>query len=239
MDQETRWYLIETVMNARSRRDHDSFTRRHLLSHFQGVLAGLRYKGVVTQGEEDVWYRKMISSLGWELPPPPPAGTTQFARLDGDDVPSGPELDLTVPVVLRSLSGSSASISDYCGSSFSVTGVDICDSRTVVEWRVAPEPDVASLFPEDFSALAAELEGIDDWAAEELRKKSREAFIRERVYVFQLTDDVGTQYHRTRHMGHYGSKVATGAVTFKPTVPDVASELVVAWHEVGLSVPTA
>jgi hypothetical protein len=103
---------------------------------------------------------------------------------------------------------------------------------------VSPEPDIASLFPEDFNALEAELGGVDDdWAADELRKKSIEAFLRGKVYVFQLTDDIGTQYQRTRHMGHYGSEEATGAVTFKPTVPDVAAELVVTWHEAELSIP--
>jgi hypothetical protein len=102
---------------------------------------------------------------------------------------------------------------------------------------VSPEPDVPSLFPEDFAALEAELESVDDWAADELRKKAWDAFIREKVYVFQLADDIGTQYQRTRHMGHYRSDVATGAVTFKPTVPDTASELVLTWHEARLSIP--
>ena len=239
MNQETRWYLIEAVMDARSRAVQDSFTRRHELSHFAGVLAGFRYQGLVTQAEQEAWYRKMISALGWAPPDPPPAGMAQAIRLEGDDLPSVPELDLTVPAILRSLPGSQDVVGDYHGSSLSITGVDICDTRTVVQWRVSPEPDVAALFPEDFDALQAELEGVDDWAADELRKKSREAFIRGKVYVFQLTDDIGTQYQRTRHMGHYGSEVATGAVTFKPTVPDVATELVVTWHDVGLSLPVS
>jgi len=236
VNQETRWYLIGAVMDARSRAVQDSFTRRHALSHFAGVLAGFRYQGLVTQIEEEAWHRKMISALGWTPPDPPPAGMAQFIRLEGDDLPSGPELDFHEPAVLRSLPGAQDVVGDYHGSSFSVTGVDICDTRTVVEWRVSPEPDVASLFPEDFDVLKAELEGVDDWAADELRKKSRDAFIRGKVYVFQLTDDIGTQYQRTRHMGHYGSATATGAVTFKPTVPDVASELVVTWHEARLSI---
>lgn len=159
----------------------------------------------------------------------------QAVRLEGDDLPSGPEMDLVVPTVLRSLTGSKDTVNH--GSRFSVTGVDICDVRTVVAWSVSPEPDVASLFPDDFEALEAELLGLDDWAADELRKKSREAFIREQVYVFQLTDDIGTHYQRTRHMGHYGSKVATGKMTFKPTVPDTASDLVVTWHDAQLSIP--
>jgi hypothetical protein len=237
VNQETRWYLIETLMNARSRGAADSFTRRHMLSHFAGVLAGFRYQGLMTQAEEEAWNRKMTIALGWTLPDPPPAGIAQFVRLEGDDLPSEPELDLTKPAVLRRLPGSPDVASDYHGSSFRITGVDICDSRTVVEWRVSPEPDVPSLFPEDFAALEAELESVDDWAADELRKKAWDAFIGEKVYVFQLADDIGTQYQRTRHMGHYRSDVATGAVTFKPTVPDTASELVLTWHEVELTIP--
>ena len=223
----------------RSRPIRDSFTRRHELSHFAGVLAGFRYQGLVTQSEEESWYRKMVVALGWTPPDPPPAGMAQAIRLEGDDLPSVPELDLHEPAILRSLPGSQDVVGDYHGSSFSVTGVNICDTRTVVEWRASPEPDVASLFREDFDALEAELDGIDAWAADELRKKSREAFIRGKVYIFQLADDIGTQYQGTRHMGHYGSDVATGAVTFKPSVPETASELLVSWHEAGVSVPLA
>ena len=230
--------MIEAVMNARSRAVQDSFTRRHALSHFAGVLAGFRYQGSITQVEQEAWYSKMITALGWDLPDLPRTGNAHAVRLEGDDLPSGPELDFHEPVVLRSLPGSREVVGGYHGSSFSITRVDICDTRTVVEWRVSPEPDIASLFPEDFDALEAELEGIDDWAADELRRKAREAFIIGRVYVFQLTDDVGTHYQKSRHMGHYGSAVATGAVTFKPTVPDVASELVVTWHEARVTIPT-
>lgn len=224
-------------MGARSRAVPD-FTRRHMLSHFAGVLAGFRYQGLITQTEEEAWYRKMVSALGWELSEVPRTGNSHAIRLDGDDLPAVPELDATDPVVLRSLPGSRDVVSDYYESNFSVTGIDICDTRVIVRWSVSPEPDIASLFPEDFNALEAELGGVDDdWAADELRKKSIEAFLRGKVYVFQLTDDIGTQYQRTRHMGHYGSEEATGAVTFKPTVPDVAAELVVTWHEAELSIP--
>jgi hypothetical protein len=38
-----------------------------MLSHFAGVLAGFRYQGLITQTEEEAWYRKMVSALGWEL----------------------------------------------------------------------------------------------------------------------------------------------------------------------------
>jgi hypothetical protein len=208
-----------------------------MLSHFAGVLAGFRYQGLMTQAEEEAWNRKMTIALGWTLPDPPWAGVAQFVRLEGDDLPSVPELDLTKPAVLRRLSGSEDAVSDYHGSRFRITGVDICDSSTVVEWRVSPEPDVTSLFPEDFAALEEELETVDDWAAAELRKKGWDAFIREKVYVFQLADDIGTQYQQTRQMGHLRSDIATGAVTFKPTVPDTASELVLTWHDVELPVP--
>lgn len=238
VDQGTRWYLIETVMDARSRVDRDSFTRRHSLSHFVGVLAGFRYQKVITQAEEEAWYRKMISALGWSPPPQAPAGTAQFFRLEGEDLPPGTELDLAVPTVLRTLPGSREAVSDHHGSTFRVTGVDICDTRTVVAWSISPEPIVASLFPDDFDVLEAELDGIDEWAAHELRKKAREAFIRGRVYDFQLLDDVGTHYQRTRHMGHYTSEEATGAMTYKPTVPDTASELVVMWHEAIVTIAT-
>lgn len=224
-------------MDARSRVDQDSFTRRRSLSHFSGVLAGFRYQGVITQAEQEAWKRKMISALGWTPPDPPPGGMAQAIRLEGDDLPSESELDFHEPVILRTLRASQDVIGNYHGSSFSVTGVDICDTRTVVAWKVSPEPDIASLFPEDFEVLEAELYGVDDWAVDELRKKTREAFIRGKVYDFHLTDDVGTQYQRTRHMGHYGSEVATGAMTYKPTVPDTASEIVVRWHEVTVTLP--
>jgi hypothetical protein len=237
VNQETRWYLIEALMNARSRDAADSFRRRHMLSHFAGVLAGFRYQELMTQAEEETWYRKMAIALGWTLPDPPSVGLAQFVRLEGDDLPSVPEMDLTKPAVLRRLPGSQDSVSDYHGSNFRIMGLDVCDSRTVVEWSVSPEPDVPSLFPEDFAALEAELETVDGWAADELRKKAHDAFIRDKVYVFQLADDIGTQYQRTRHMGHYRPEAATGAMTYKPTVPDTASELVVTWHKASVTIP--
>jgi hypothetical protein len=236
VNQETRWYLIDAIMTARSTVS-DSFTRRHKLSFFSGTLAGFVYQGLISNAEQGEWHRKMISALGWEAPDLPPAGVSRAIRLEGDDLPSVREPDLTEPAVLRSLPGSPDVVRDFHGSRFSVTGLDICDTRTVVQWEVSPEPDVASLFPDDFDALDAELVGVDDWAVDELRENAREAFIRGKVYVFQLTDDIGTHYQMTKHMGRYGSEIATGEVTFKPTVPDVAAELVVTWHEAELSIP--
>jgi hypothetical protein len=237
MHQETRWYLIEAAMNARARGISDSFTRRHALSHFAGVLAGFRYQRVISQAEEETWNRKMISALGWTPPDLAPAGTSQFTHLPGDDLPSVEELDCRESLVLRSLPGSRDVVDDYHGSSFRVTGIDIGEATTAVKWSVSPEPDIPSLFREDFDVLEADLEDVDRWAADELRKKARDAFVGGRVYVFRLTDDVGTAYRRTRHMWHSRSEVATGVVTFRPAVPDTASELVLTWHEVELSVP--
>lgn len=225
-------------MRARSRPVQDSFTRRHTLSHFGGVLAGFRYQGLITQTEEESWSHKMTAALGWSLPELPPTGNAHFVRLEGDDLPPAREMDLDEPTVVRSLSSSPEVTAEYLGSTFRVTGVDICDARVIVRWSVSPEPDVALLFPEDFNALEAELGGVDEeWAANELRTNTRAAFIRGKTYVFQLTDDVGTQYERTRHMGLYDSQVATGAVTFKPSVPDVASELIVTWHQASSTIP--
>lgn len=225
-------------MNVRSRAVQDSFARRHSLSHFYGVLAGFRYQGLITQSEEEDWGRKMISALGWEMPEVPQNGNAHAIRLEGDDLPAPPELDDRDPVVLRSVPGLPDAVSDHYGASFAVTGIDICDTRVVVRWSVSPQPNIALLFSDDFSVLEAELGGVDDdWAAEELRQKSVDAFVRGKVYDFGLTDDVGTQYQRTRRMGHYGAELATGAVTFKPTVPDVAGQLTVTWHHAELSIP--
>lgn len=105
MNQETRWYLIETIMDARSRAVSD-FTRRHMLSHFAGVLAGFRYQGLINQTEEESWGHKMTVALGWSLPDPPEAGRAQAVRLEGDDLPPVSEVDLTIQAVLRSLPGS-------------------------------------------------------------------------------------------------------------------------------------
>ena len=57
-------------------RDYDM--RQGLLSHFAGCSSGFRYSGAISQDEEQIWDRKMMFALGYELPDPPAPGISQF-----------------------------------------------------------------------------------------------------------------------------------------------------------------
>jgi len=99
-----------------------------------------------------------------------------------------------------------------------------------------PEPDITLAFPEEVATLEQDLEGLEDWAADDLRTKGRRRLSMIKLYRrFEFTDDLGTAYmpNGSNHGG--GNHEMTGEARFEPGVPQTASALTVSW--IGLQVP--
>ena len=234
---EAQWYLVEALSNARGllgiRDDYEA--KQNGLSHFAGVLAAFRYTGDITQDEEHAWYRKMLIALGYELPDPPPPGMAQAIYVgDPEKRPIPPSSPSSAPEFIRSLQGPDREFEIH-GGKLRVIAVEFYDSVVLVRWRVSPEPDIASVFPEEAAALEQDLVGLEDWATEDLRRKGQQQLRMLRLYKFGLTDDLGTLYS-SMGSGHSGRPhEMTGEVRFQPAPPAAAASLSFSW--LGLEVP--
>jgi hypothetical protein len=205
------------------------------LSHFAGVLAAFRYTGDITQDDEHAWHRKMLVALGYELPDPPPPGMSQAIYL-GDPAkrPVPPPNPSSAPLFIRSHPGPDEEFEIH-GGKLRVIAVEFYDSVVLVRWRVSPEPDIASVFPEEAAALEQDLVGLEDWATEDVRRKGQQKLRMMRLYKFGLTDDLGTSYN-SMGSGHGGRPhEMTGEATLQPAPPAAASPLALSW--LGLEVP--
>lgn len=241
MKPEVQWYLAEALSNARGRvgaRD-DYAVKQSQLSHFAGALAAFRYVGQVTQDEEQVWYRRMLTALGYELPDPPPAGTAQAIYV-GDPAkrPVRPPQPERAPMFIRSLPGPDTEF-DVHGGRFRVIAVECYDSAVVVRWRASPEPDVGAAFPEETAALEQELLGLEEWAAEELRRKGQQRLRMMRLYKFDLTDDLGTRYFPIGSGRSGRVHEVTGEARFQPSAPEGVSLLVLSLFGIAMPIPIA
>ena len=216
---------------------NDYEAKQNQLSHFAGILAGFRYLGAVTPEEEQDWYRRMLVALGYEPPEPAPPGVTR-AMYVGDPAKRPPRPQpRDVPVFIRSQPGPDEEFEVH-GGRLRVIAVELYDSAVAVRWRVAPQPDVASAFPDEAAALEHDLVGLEDWAAEDLRQKGLQKLSMMRLYKFGLTDDVGTSYMQTgsRHGG--GPSGMTGEAEFHAPPPN-ASVLVFSWLGREVPIPIA
>ncbi len=192
---EAQWYLVEALSRTRGhRRVRDDYEDKQVqLSHFAGILAAFRYLGAVTQAEQQDWYHRMLVALGYELPDPAPSGVSQSIYV-GDPAKRPPlPQPRSVPAFIRSQPGPDQEFEIH-GGKLRVIAVEFYDSAVKVRWRVSPQPDVASAFPDEVAALELDLIGLEEWAAEDLRRKGRDELEISRLYWFGLRDDLGTSY---------------------------------------------
>jgi hypothetical protein len=234
---EAQWYLVEVLSRARGHRGirDDYEAKQAQLSHFAGILAGFRYLGAATQDEEQDWYHRMLVALGYELPDPAPPGVSQAIYV-GDPAKRPPlPQPRTVPVFIRSQPGPDQEFEIH-GGKLRVIAVEFYDSAVSIRWRVSPQPDVASAFPDEVAALERDLIGLEEWAAEDLRRKGCEELGMIRLYRFGLRDDLGTSYvlMGSHHGG--GPSGMTGEAEFQ-TPPPEASLLVFSWLGLEVSIP--
>lgn len=239
VEPETQWYLVEALANARAdagaRDDYEA--KQRTLSHFAGVLAGFRYLIAVTQEEEQTWYRKMLAALGYELPDPPPPGISQAIYVgDPKKRPAARPESEQAPAFVRSHPGPDQEFELY-GGKLRVIAIEVYDSSVVVRWRVAPEPDISLAFPTEAEALERDMEGLEDWAVEELRRKADQRMRRRRLYRFGLRDDVGTSYFQRGHRSGGGGGLMTGEAEFQPAPPPNVTSLVFSWFSLEVPIP--
>ncbi len=126
---------------------------------------------------------------------------------------------------------------DLHGGKLRVLAVDIYDTTIDIRWRVGPEPDVAAVFPSEVAQLVHDTEGTDDWAAEELQTKGKQRLHVRRLFRFQLSDDVGTEYMSSGASSGGGGGETTGNATFAPAPPQDASVVTLTWHGVEVPIP--
>ncbi len=113
---------------------------------------------------------------------------------------------------------------------------EIYDTQVAVRWRVAPEPTISSVFPDEVAQLARDVKGTDAWAAEELRRNAEGRLRMMRLYRFGLADDVGTAY-RSMGGGHGGgANEMSGEAKFAPAPPEPASTLTFTWLDVAVEI---
>ena len=237
MQPEVQWCLVEILSSARGQAERlDSYeAKQGELRHFGGVLAAFRYLEAITDEEQQDWFRRMLVALGYESPPPATPGFSRAVYV-GDPAkrPSVPE-----PRRLHRLCA--PTLAPTRTSSFTVGDSGLYPSRSTTQrscsrWRASPEPDVASVFPDEVAALEQDLVGLEDWAAKDLRWKGHAKLRMTRLYRFGLTDDLGTPYTQIgmRHgSGDYGT---TGEVEFTAPPPE-ASLLTLSWLDLEVPVP--
>jgi hypothetical protein len=245
VEQSTKWFLIESVANARAHQHlrSDLEVRRGAFTHFSGSLNGLLYVNAIDWDEHYLWTGKMLTALGFAVPERPTSKTTPLGTtitmpviyLGDADPPEPPPVVRSKSHLLNSVPGPDVDYS-FHGSLFRVDQVEMYTSRVVVSWRLTGSPNIAEIFPEVMLELEADLEGLDDWAADELRRKIESRLERWGLYTFTLTDDLGTVYesggpHRGNRFG-----VMEGHQGFNPTVPHTAWTLTLGWHDLQIEI---
>jgi hypothetical protein len=237
--EEVQWYLAEQLAQARAMMGlPDAFDRRPLtVASFGSALGALQYVGELTEQEQKDWYDRMLVAVGITPPEPAPPGVIRTIflgdpkKLEGRAAAHG-----DAPRFERSMPGPDAEF-DFHGGRLRVIAVDLYDSSVDIRWRVAPEPDIEDVFPDESAQMARDSEGTQEWAAEHLRDKGRRGLRNMRLYRFELSDDVGSQYRQSS--GGSGGRPGemTGTARFSPAPPADASVLTLNWHGLEVDVP--
>ena len=245
MEQSTKWLLVESVANARAYRHlrSDLEVRRSAFMHFSGILSGLLYVKAIDWGEHYLWTGKMLTALGFAVPEQPSSRTTPFGTtmtmpliyLGDGDPPDPPPVVHPKSHLLQSVPGPNEDY-PFHGSLFRVDQVEMYTSSIMVSWRLTGSPNVPEIFPEEMAELEADLVGLDDWAADELRSKIERRLEQWGLYKFTLSDDLGTVYEPQR--GSRGNRfgVMEGLQAFNPTVPHTAWTLTLGWHDLQIEI---
>ena len=230
MEEEIRWYLVEAVADVRgdTRRRHDVERRQQTLAHFGGRLDALVYVGAISHDERNEWFAKMLAAVGYEVPDPPPAGSARAIFVGDPARAQDPMPRSPVPEFLRSVPGPLEEIERH-GVRLRVLSVELYDVAVEVRWRAVPDPDPWLFFPEDRFDLESDLLGMEEWAAEELRRKAARPLLH-RVFEFTLRDDLGTEFVPRGGHRRGGGNETTGDIRFQPAVPSGAGRLTLTWQ---------
>jgi hypothetical protein len=212
--------------------------RRGSFTHFSGTLDGLLYVNAIDWEEHYVWTGKMLTALGFAVPERPSSTTTPFGTtmtmpliyLADGDPPQPPPIVRPKSHLLNSVPGPDVDY-PFHGSLFRVDQVETYSSSVVVSWRLTGSPNVAEIFPREMEELEADLVGLDDWAADELRRKIERRLGQWGLYKFTLSDDLGTVYEPQGSSRGNRFGVMEGLQVFNPTTPHTAWTLTLGWHD--------
>jgi hypothetical protein len=208
-----------------------------VLASYFAALKAFKYLEALSEDEERDWHNRMLIALGITPPPPAGPGTTQAVYIgEPNATPRSPTPPRVLPRFVRSVPGPDAEFERY-GGILRVVAAEIYDTMVAVRWRVAPEPDMSSAFPSEAIQLAHDVEGLEIWAADELRRKAEQRLRMMRLYNFDLSDDVATEYRSTGHRHGGGSDGMTGEAEFVPTPPPTAGTLTLAWLGLAVDIP--
>jgi hypothetical protein len=228
-------YLAESLAKVRSLKG----TRMQadpqvIVANFTGSVAALRFLGEVTVEEEEDWARRLhvaleIAPKRWES-----HGTRDaeaFSYVGTSTYDKDP-----VPRFLRSIPGPNVEYELY-GGRLRIIAVEIYDTGFNLRWHAAPEPSVLAAFPEDFRLIDRDLDGIEWRKAALVREKFNDRLRGFRLYQFDVSDDVDTQYRKSGD--HHGGSIngITGEAAFVPTPPANASVLRIGWFGAEIRLP--
>jgi hypothetical protein len=242
VEESTKWFLIESVSNARITRLHrsDIESRRGSFLWFSGALSGLLYANAIDRAEHATWTDRMLVALGFT--PPDRAevvGRNNFSIpliYLGDGQPPDPPPLLGQPsAFLRAVPGPDRDFEFY-GGRFRLVEIEIYAEKVVLRWRTGTAPTLSEVFPEQLAALESDLEGLEGWAAAELRHKAERRLENLVLYRFRLSDDLGTEYEAEGLRRGNQSGVMEGAQTFKPAPPHTAWTLTLGCHDLNIEV---
>lgn len=239
MKREVQWYLAEALANARAQVDRPGAGERRevVLASYFAALRAFKYLEALSEDDERDWHNRMLLALG--ITPPPPAGPGASQAVFIGDPNAAPRASAAPPVLprfVRSVPGPNAEFEQH-GGVLRVVAAEIYDTMVAIRWRVAPEPDVFAAFPSEALQLAHDLEGLEAWAVDELRRKAEQRLRMMRLYNFELTDDAGTEYWSSGH-GHGGGAYGiTGEAEFLPAPPSTATNLTLTWLGMAVEIP--
>lgn len=237
MRQEIQWYLAERLANARARREGERTSERTeaTMAAFSGALGAFRYLGEISEEEQLDWDKRARAAVGLS-PAPTLGGRVTTGVVPPSGVARGPVAAGPVRRFVRSVLGPDTEF-DLHGGKLRVLAADIYDTTIDIRWRVGPEPDVAAVFPSEVAQLVHDAEGTDDWAAEELQRKGKQRLQMMRLFEFELSDDLGTEYMSSGASGGGGGGERSGNASFAPAPPQDASVVTLTWHGVEVAIP--
>jgi hypothetical protein len=193
--EEVQWYLVERLANARAMMGlPEALDRRHsTVVGFGSALDALRYVGELTEEEHRDWSNRMLIAVGVTPPEPAPSGVARAVSVGNPKDQERRATHTIAPTFDRSIPGPDAEF-DFYARKLRLIAVDVYDTAVEIRWRVAPEPDIDAVFPDEMAQMARDTEGTQEWAAAHLQNEGREGLRRQRIYRFQLSDDAGTPY---------------------------------------------
>jgi hypothetical protein len=233
MNQGARRYLAERLMVAKDRPSHTEVLpwRQQMLAGFGGAIEALRAAEAMDADEAHDWNNWMFVALGLEPldPLPPGFSGARMVIIGGGEPPPRPP---AVPVArfLELIPVADADREVPFGGRLQILGIERYDTKVAIAWRIAPLPDAEIQYADEIRNHERNTEGLPEGERMMMRQRFIHQLDRAR-YNFSLSDDLGTEYHRTGG-GSGGSRdEQTGRAQFMPGVPKGASMLTVRWDD--------